>query len=136
MHDMHREATSATRTIFRAGALAFVALVLVTGTALAGKPSGGTTTGATVRVLDGVFGGTTTAYAGPSSATWVRAQCYQNGSKVYEQYRTFDSNRQATLTLGPTPGWSSGAASCTAQDGYFRNSTWKVTSSSTFSVSG
>lgn len=125
----------------RAALLAALALSLATGTALAGKPGGGGggggSTGATVKVDNGVYGGTTTAYAGPPAATWVRALCYQNGKLVLEQYRQFDSTRRATLTLGPTPSWPGGSATCTAQDGYWRNgSTWRVTSTSSFSVSG
>jgi hypothetical protein len=122
----------------RAALLAALVLSLAAGTALAGKPSGGKgSTTATVRVDNGVFAGTTTAYAGPSTATWVRARCYQGGVLVFEQYRQFDSSRRATLQLGPTPSWSGGAASCNAQDGYWRNgSTWRATSTSSFSVSG
>jgi hypothetical protein len=137
MSEFHRVPTGAARSVVRAGLLALVALSLVAGTALAGKPSGGVATGGAVRVLDGSFGGTTTAYAGPSSATTVRARCYQAGTLVYEQYRPFDASRTAILMLGPTPAWASGAANCTAEDGYWRRgTTWRVTSRSTFSVSG
>jgi hypothetical protein len=121
------------RTLARAGAIAFIALVLASGTALAGKPGGTGSVG--VRVADGVFGGTTIALAGPASATHVRAQCFQGGVLVYEQYRAFDASRQATLLLGPTPAWSSGAATCRAEDGYWRRgTTWRVTSTTTFEV--
>jgi hypothetical protein len=120
----------------RATLLAALALSLVSGPTLAGKPGGGSAVGA-VRVDNGVYAGTTTAYAGPAAATWVRALCYQGGTLVFEQYRQFDSTRRATLQLGPTPLWTGGAASCTAQDGYWRSgSTWRVTSTSSFSVSG
>ena len=125
------------RALLSGTAVAVLGLSLVAGTALAGKPGGNLSTGGTVRVDNGVFAGTTTAYAGPSSATWVRALCYQNGYLVFEQYRQFDSSRRATLTLGPTPSWSSGSATCTAQDGYWRRgTTWRVTSTSSFTVSG
>ncbi len=132
---------AAARRFLHGMAIALIALSLMAGTAMAGKPGGGggggKNTGAVVKVDDGVFGGTTTAYAGPSNATWVRALCYRNGTLVYEQYRMFDSSRRATLQLGPTPSWSGGAASCTAQDGYWRNgSTWRVTSTSSFFVTG
>jgi hypothetical protein len=120
-----------------AALLASLALGTVAAPTFAGKPSGGGTTTTAVRVDNGVYGGTTTAYAGPASATWVRALCYQNGKLVFEQYRQFDSTRRATLQLGPTPSWPGGGATCTAQDGYWRNgSTWRVTSTSSFSVSG
>jgi hypothetical protein len=129
---------SVPRTFLRGAAIALIALAVVAGPAFAGKSAGGgKTPGAVVKVDNGAFGGTTTAYAGPASATWVRALCYQGGRLVYEQYRVFDSSRRATLQLGPTPSWSGGAATCTAQDGYWRNgSTWRVTSTSSFSVSG
>ena len=124
------------RALLTGTAIAVLSLSLVAGTALAGKPGGSATTGA-VRVDNGVYGGTTTAYAGPSSAAWVRAMCYQNGYLVFEQYRQFDGSRKATLQLGPTPSWSSGSATCTAQDGYWRRgSAWRVTSTTSFTVSG
>ena len=124
------------RALLTGTAIAALSLTLVAGTAVAGKPTGSATTGS-VRVDNGVYGGTTTAYAGPSTATWVRAMCYQNGYLVFEQYRQFDSSRRATLQLGPTPSWSGGSASCTAQDGFWRRgSTWRVTSTTSFTVSG
>lgn len=133
MSNLHPRASRA----LRAGLLAVVAVSLLAAPVLAGKPAGRAGSGGTVRVDNGVFAGTTTAYAGPASATWVRALCYQNGRLVLEQYRAFNSTRTATLTLGPTPSWSGGSATCTAQDGYWRNgSTWRVTSTSSFSVSG
>lgn len=137
MSDLSRGATAAGRAIARSGAIALLGLALVATPVLAGKPSAGSGSGGTVRVDNGVFGGTTTAYAGPASATWVRALCYQGGKLVFEQYRQFDSTRRATLQLGPTPSWTGGSASCTAQDGYWRsNGAWRMTSTSSFAVSG
>ncbi len=129
---------TALRQLLAATLLASLTLGTVAAPSFAGKPSaGGGSTTATVKVDNGVYAGTTTAYAGPASATWVRAMCYQNGKMVLEQYRQFDGTRRATLQLGPTPSWPGGSATCTAQDGYWRSgSTWRVTSTSSFSVSG
>lgn len=90
-----------------------------------------------ISVPDGVFGGTTTATVHTGPTTWVHAACYQNGVMVYEQYAKTDSNDQAVLTLGPTPFWPSGAASCTAAEGtWMSNGRFKVSAKTTFSVSG
>ncbi len=93
--------------------------------------------GASITVPNGVFAGTTTATVHTGPATWVHAACYQNGARVYEQYVKTDSNNQAVLTLGPTPLWPSGSASCTAAEGtWMANGKFKVTATTTFSVSG
>ena len=125
------------RRALRVAVRAVVAASLVSALAIAPAAAGRPSSGAVVRVDDGVFGGTTVAYAGPASATWVRAKCYQGGALVYEQYRQFDATRRATLTLGPTPSWSGGSATCTAEDGYWhRGTTFRVSSASTFAVIG
>ena len=48
---------------------------------------------------------------------WARADCYQNGTHVYAQYVNVDdtSSQDGPFTLGPTPSWSGGAASCTVR---------------------
>ncbi|MEW5990761.1 MAG: hypothetical protein AB1736_05360 [Chloroflexota bacterium] len=101
--------------------------------ALAGRNSGSLT------VPDGTFAGTTTATANPGTeGTWVMAECFQNGTVVYRQYVRVDpATHQATLTLGPTPSWSGGAASCRAEEGtWFKGTRWRSVASTTFSVSG
>ncbi len=97
-----------------------------------GHGHGGTP--ASITVPDGVFAGTTTATANPGGeGTWVHAKCYQAGSLVLEQWRMVDSNNQATLNLGPTQLWQSGAADCTAEEGYFgNNSAFRVMAGTTF----
>jgi hypothetical protein len=113
----------------RAVALASIVGALIVGTAFAGKP------GATwnFRVDDGVYAGTSLAYGG--SGTWTHAKCYQNGVLVYEQYRKYDTTKTATFTLGPTPMWTAGAASCVAEDGWYQNGTrWRVIATDAFSV--
>ncbi len=117
--------------------VALLAVGLVAGTTLAAK--GGNSAhqggggGASLTVDDGYFGSTTTAHASGSNAAWVHAMCYQDGMMVYEQYRSLSSDGTATLTLGPTPSWSSGGASCTAEAGYwFHGSRWRVAATTTF----
>lgn len=117
----------------RATLIAGVVGALAISTALAGRSAGASAT-STFNVPDGTFASTTTA-TGASSA-WVRARCYQGGVLVYEQYVKVEGG-SATLTLGPTPSWSSGSATCDAQDGWFRNGTrWRVVATDTFAVSG
>lgn len=112
--------------------------------ASAGKP-----TGQTLSVPDGQFATTNVAYVGSSGSKevrlaagsgpdsqYVRAECSQQGSLVYRQYSRVQ-NGQATLTLGPTPSWTAGSASCTAELGEFDKRTkWRSSNSATFSVSG
>lgn len=137
MDRTRRIASHLTQALAEAGLISLLVIGLVAGTAFAGAGGKGASSSTPVHVDDGVFAGTTTAHAGPETATWVRALCYQNGSLVYEQYAQFDASRRATLVLGPTPNWDSGSASCTAQDGYWRRgTTWRVTSTSSFTVAG
>ncbi|HET7703652.1 MAG TPA: hypothetical protein VFK35_09640 [Candidatus Limnocylindrales bacterium] len=119
------------------GALVSLLVVgLMAGTAFAGRPGGSNAT-SPFSVADGSFGQTTTAQRGSSTATWVRARCYQGGNLVYEQYVSYGGGQSVTLTLGPTPMWSSGAATCTGEEGWWRNgSRWRVVGSDDFTVSG
>lgn len=91
-----------------------------------------------ISVPNGVYAGTDVATIDPASGTiWVDARCYQGGSLVYEQWAAADSSLQATLTLGPTPAWTGGAASCTATaNALQRSGRFKLLASTTFSVSG
>lgn len=137
MERTRRIASHLTQALAEAGLIAMLVVGLIAGTTFAAAGGKGAATSTAVHVEDGVYAGTTTAHAGPSNATWVRARCYQDGKQVYEQYRQFDVTRAATLTLGPTPNWTGGSASCTAQDGYWRRgTTWRVTSTSSFNVAG
>ena len=114
--------------------LAALAGVLIVGTAFAAK-GGGHNTVSNFQVTDGVYATTTTAYGGTGS--WAHAKCYQNGTLVYEQFVRFSTDGTATLTLGPTPSWTGGAASCVGEDGWWQNGTrWRVNGTDTFSVSG
>jgi hypothetical protein len=101
--------------------------------ALAGRHGGALT------IPDGTFAGTTTATANPGTeGTWVMGECYQDGTLVYRQYVRVDpSTHTATLTLGPTPSWTSGAASCRGEEGsWFKGGRWRVVATTTFEVSG
>jgi hypothetical protein len=90
-----------------------------------------------ITVPDGVFAGTTTATLNPGgSGTWAYAACYQNDTLVYAQY-VKASGTTATFTLGPTPSWTFGAATCVAKEGYWgSNGRFRVIADTTFNVSG
>jgi hypothetical protein len=119
--------------VARAVLLASLAGALMAGTALAGKPTAGGTT-SSFRVDNGQFASPTTAYRG--TGTWVHAKCFQGGKLVYEQYVPYGSAGTGTLTLGPTPSWTSGAASCTGEDGSWQNgSRWRVNATTSFGAS-
>jgi hypothetical protein len=116
----------------RASFLACLAGAFVVGGALAGKPGGGSSS--SFSVDDGRFAATTTAHRGTGS--WVHARCYQGGSLVYEQFLKYGTTGTATLTLGPTPLWTSGGASCVGEDGWWQNGTrWRVNATDAFAVS-
>jgi hypothetical protein len=52
------------------------------------------------------------------------------------QWARVDATNHATLTLGPTPTWTSGGASCTAEQGYFAgNGRWRVQATAAFAAS-
>jgi hypothetical protein len=51
------------------------------------------------------------------------------------QWVSVDATNHATLQLGPTAAWSGGAATCTAEAGYFAaNGRWRVQDVTSFSV--
>jgi hypothetical protein len=92
---------------------------------------------AVITVADGVFAGTSTATVNPGGDAWVRARCYQAGTRVYEQYVRVDANNQAVLTLGPTPSWTRGSADCTAEElSLTSKGRWQVLAKTVFYVSG
>ena len=122
------------RAVALACSVAVLTVSLFAGSAAAGKPAGGTST-TPIRVDDGVFGGTTTAYVASPLATWVHAKCYQGSLTVYEKWAMVGTSRNITLQLGPTPSWTAGAASCWAEEGYYpRLSRWRQLSSTTFTA--
>jgi hypothetical protein len=123
------------------GMIAVLGIGLIAGTTFAAK--GGHVnnhngSSAAITVPDGVFGGTTTATVNSDgSATTAYASCDQGGMTVYAQYVNLDATGHATFRLGPTPLWSSGAASCKAQAGTWgNNGRWQSLASTSFNVSG
>ncbi|TAK01080.1 MAG: hypothetical protein EPO36_06565 [Chloroflexota bacterium] len=125
--------------------LATIAALIVAMTLIArGEPGGaddafaGRNSGV-LTIPNGTFAGTTTATANPGGeGTWVMAECFQNGTIVYRQYVKVDaSSHQATLNLGPTPSWASGAATCRGEEGYWsKGNRWRVIATTSFEVSG
>jgi hypothetical protein len=120
-----------------------VALVFAATLATRGEPGGANDTFAgrsgVLVVPDGVFGGLTTATANPGDeGTWIMAVCYQNGGVALQTWVKVDpATHQATLTLGPTPSWPDGAASCYAEEGsFFKGGRWRAIADTTFEVSG
>lgn len=74
-----------------------------------------------------------------SSTPWIRVSCYQDGERVYFESNPVGGNyfSDDTFTLGPTPSWTSGDASCQAKLGFFaRNGRWRVEASTSFNVNG
>jgi hypothetical protein len=89
-----------------------------------------------ISVPDGQFAGTTTATLNPGGDIWALAACYQNETMVWYQYAHADDGKTATFTLGPTPLWQGGAATCIAEEGYWaRNGRWRMLAWTTFEVS-
>jgi len=81
-----------------------------------------------------------------SSEPWVSVMCSQNGRAVYGQYWGFWSSYSPSsitstmaaggvFTLGSTPLWSSGSASCTATLYTVNAKTWKQSVLSTLNFS-
>ena len=92
-------------------------------------------TSARITIPDGVFGGTTTATANPGGDSLVYVACYRSGEAVLRVYGRLNSENQATIRLGPTPSWSSGAAHCVGQEGYWAKSgRWRILAETTFEV--
>jgi len=96
---------------------------------------GAPTTTATITVPDGPFGGTTVASTNAAAGQWVREYCVSADGGALVDYRITDDNGQAVLSLGPTPTWSSGGASCNASLGTWDgNGNWQTSASTTFNV--
>lgn len=110
--------------------IALVVSALSSGSAEAGKGS--------ITVPDGFFGRTVMATVNPGgTGVYVHAECFQNGSLVFEQYAPVNGDNQAMIGLGPTQLWTGGDADCTAEEGYFgRNGRWHTMASTTFHVNG
>lgn len=104
----------------------------VTGAANAGRGS------ASLAVPDVALGGSTVATAAPGEAgMWVHATCVRSASRTAGQWARIGAGHTATLSFGRNAAWSSGGATCTAEEGYFAtNGRWRVVATTTFSVRG
>jgi hypothetical protein len=82
------------------------------------------------------LGGTAVVTAHPGDeGMWVHATCAQSSTTVLSSWLRVDSTRRATLPLPRSTRWSSGAAACVAEEGYFSaNGRWRVLVSTTFIV--
>jgi len=128
--------TDRTKRLARAALFATLAVGVIGAPTLAGKPTRDLSS-ATFWVDDGTYATTTTAHRGSSGAQWVHAKCSQNGTVVYEQWIRYGTAWTGTLTLGPTPSWKGGAASCWAEDGWWQNGTrWRVIATDAFAAAG
>jgi hypothetical protein len=68
---------------------------------------------------------------------WVHATCAQSSTTVLSSWVRVDATHRATLPLLRSTQWSSGAAACFAEEGYFStNGRWRVLVSTTFIVGG
>jgi hypothetical protein len=117
-----------------------VAILIAVATVSRSAPFGAGNTlargNAAITVPDGAFADSTTATVNPGGGTWVYAACSQGGKVVYAQYVQADANNHAVLSLGPTPNWTGGSASCIAQEGSWgNNGRWHVLASTTFAAS-
>lgn len=111
--------------------------LLSTGTASAARP----VTGVISVELPVAHGETTTATVNPGgSDTYVRLRCYApdlGGAFVYGRYFAVDSANHAILGPLASTLWTSGRASCIAEEGYFtRNGLgkWVILATTTFAV--
>jgi hypothetical protein len=121
-------------SILSAVVLAASLALLVAAPAIAAKPGGGGSTSSSISFTDGVFAGTSIATKSGSTITWAHALCYKGGTLVYEQYLKYGTATKVTFTLGPTPMWTGGGATCTGQGGYFQNARFRAVATDPFTV--
>ncbi len=80
-----------------------------------GKPGGSGVTIAIVEAPPFIFGQQINLNVVGNDGGWIRNECRQSGSLVYAQFNRVQSGGSSgPFTLGPTPSWSEGGASCTA----------------------
>ncbi len=95
------------------------------------------TSGVTLTVPDGTFGGYTAASVSGASGLWVNVSCQAFSGGGLAAWQQTDASGLAVFQLGPTPSWSAGGASCWAQAGTFDgNGNFSPEASATFTVSG
>lgn len=134
---IRRFTTRTLQAIAEGSLIALLIVGLMAGTTFAAK-GGGRTSGVTITVPDGVFGGTATAtITGASSTAWFYVKCTQNGGTALLDWERIDATGHSYSQLGPTGSWTSGAATCTGEAGHYdRRSRWQTDASTTFNVSG
>jgi len=104
----------------------------IVGTAAAGDNS------ASLSVAGADLGGTAVFTAHPGDeGMWVHATCVQASTTVLSAWVRIDASHHATLPLARSTHWSSSAATCVGEEGYFSsNGRWRVVVSTTFTVGG
>jgi len=102
----------------------------IAGSANAGKANPSLT------VTGGRLGGTAVVRADPGEdGMWVHATCLQGSAVVLASWTRIDATHLARVALPRSTAWSSGSASCTAEEGYFSsNGRWRVLAATTFTV--
>lgn len=67
---------------------------------------------------------------------WVSVACYQSRALVYKQYHGMFAGyyTDPVFTLGPTPSWTSGGASCVGTLLYFSNGREHTLATTSFTV--
>jgi hypothetical protein len=133
-----------------ASLLAILVVGLIAGTAFAAKGGahggGGSTSGGGTINLVLMNGATEATYGGQVTFTvsttatpypWVHLRCSVGGTLVLEGWQGFFPTALGNqwFYLGPTPSWSGGAASCTANlEKYSSKGSWQVLASTSFDV--
>ena len=69
---------------------------------------------------------------------WVQNRCWQGDKLVYEQWHGFFAGYQfgRVFTLGPTPSWSGGDATCTARLVKKASGRYQTLATTSYSVTG
>ena len=112
-----------------------------------GKPSGGSTSGSSIRLAPLVFDansnglpnhGDVVTFNVSTAATepFVNVRCYQNGALALNSWRGYfdgslDTSRDFVLGSGA---WPSGAADCTAKLERYARNKWNVLATTSFHV--
>jgi hypothetical protein len=146
-----RTSATGTATMRHVGLVALEALLVamivwVATMALAGATQNGGIVGAaaagdssaSLTVAGAELGGTAVFTAHPGDeGMWVHATCIQASSTVLSAWVRIDALHHATLPLVRSTRWSSGDATCVAEEGYFStNGRWRVIVSTAFTLGG
>ena len=81
---------------------------------------------------------TFTVSTGRTDYPWVQNRCWKGDKLVYEQWHGFFDGYQfgQIFTLGPTPSWSGGDATCTARLVSKNNGQYHTLAKADYQVSG